>query len=250
MGGHQALRIDHYDWSGGREAMLRFGPATGPVVVVALPLFEEANRTRAFAVTICRALAKRGVASVLPDLPGQGESETPLESLSILDLQTAYDALITVPDSEGRRSYGVGIRSGALLDALGLLYGRWHLAPQDGSDLLRDLTRVKQMEIGQSRILGEDWFLDGSVPDEAPDPPVRIAGNFISTSALIDLTVKKPFDEAGIPRRVVRLDTDPKPADRHVPGTPLWRRAEPDNDSTLAALLADDIADWIASCEG
>jgi alpha-beta hydrolase superfamily lysophospholipase len=85
--------------------MLRFGPATGPVVVVALPLFEEANRTRAFAVTICRALAKRGVASVLPDLPGQGESETPLESLSILDLQTAYDALITVPDSEGRRSY-------------------------------------------------------------------------------------------------------------------------------------------------
>nr|WP_176498340.1 hypothetical protein [Sphingomonas sp. HMP6] len=230
--------------------MLRFGPATGPVVVVALPLFEEANRTRAFAVTICRALAKRGMASVLPDLPGQGESETPLESLSILDLQTAYDALIAVPDREGRRSYGVGIRSGALLDALGLLCGRWHFAPQDGSDLLRDLTRMKQMEIGPSRTLGEDWFLDGSMPEDAPDPPVRIAGNLISTSALMELTIKTPFAEAGIALRTVRLDTDPKPADRHVPGTPLWRRAEPDNDPTLATLLADDIADWVAACEG
>ncbi|WP_404370146.1 hypothetical protein AB5I39_01330 [Sphingomonas sp. MMS24-J45] len=230
--------------------MLRFGPATGPVVVVALPLFEEANRTRAFAVTICRALAKRGVASVLPDLPGQGESIASLGALSILDLQTAYDAMIAVPDREGRRSYGVGIRSGTLLDALGLLFGRWHLAPQDGSDLLRDLTRVKQMELGQSRTLDEHWYIDGSLPEEAPDPPVLIAGNLISVSALIELTVKTPFDEAGIPRRVIRLDTDPKPADRHVPGTPLWRRAEPDNDPALAAMLADDIADWIATCEG
>lgn len=230
--------------------MLRFGPATGPVVVVALPLFEEANRTRAFAVTICRALAKRGVASVLPDLPGQGESLVSLGALSILDLQSAYDALIAVPDREGRRSYGIGIRSGALLDALGLLFGRWHLAPQDGSDLLRDLTRVKQMELGQSRALEEHWYIDRSLPEDAPDPPVRIAGNLISVSALTDLTVKTPFDEAGIPLRTVRLDTDPKPADRHVPGTPLWRRAEPDTDPALAALLADDIADWIASCEG
>ena len=31
--------------------MIRFGPDTGPVVVAALPLFEEANRTRAFMVT-------------------------------------------------------------------------------------------------------------------------------------------------------------------------------------------------------
>jgi thioredoxin reductase len=38
--------IDRYDWAGGSEAMLRFGPATGPIVVLALPLFEEANRTR------------------------------------------------------------------------------------------------------------------------------------------------------------------------------------------------------------
>ncbi len=66
--------IDHYDWPGGREAMLRFGPTNGPVMIVAPPLFEEANRTRAFVVTILRALAERGIASALPDLPGTGES--------------------------------------------------------------------------------------------------------------------------------------------------------------------------------
>jgi HAD superfamily hydrolase (TIGR01509 family) len=40
--------------------MLRFGPAEGPLVVLAMPLFEEANRTRAFAVTLLRALAAAG----------------------------------------------------------------------------------------------------------------------------------------------------------------------------------------------
>ena len=200
--------------------MLRFGPEAGPIAVVALPLFEEANRTRAFAVTLCRLLAKRGVASVLPDLPGQGESLVPLETLSILDMQSAYDGLIAVPDREGRRSYGVGLRSGTLLDALGLLFGRWHFAPQDGSDLLRELTRVKQAETGRVQPLGEGWYFDGMLPEDAPDPPVTIAGNRLSTSLLTELTVKTPFDEPGIPRRVVRLDTDPKPADRHVPRHP------------------------------
>src|SRR3546814_8095624 len=80
----RAQMIGRYDWAGGTEAMLRFGPDTGPVVVLALPLFEEANRTRAFAVTMLRALAERGVASVLPDLPGQGRSEEHTSELQSL----------------------------------------------------------------------------------------------------------------------------------------------------------------------
>jgi hypothetical protein len=48
--------------------------------------------------------------------------------------------------------------------------------------------------------------------------------------------------------RTVRLDSDPMVADRHIDGAPLWRRSEPDNDIALAALLADDIAGWIATC--
>ena len=77
-----APRIDHYDWSGGREALLRFGPDTGPVVILALPLFEEANRTRTFAVGLLRRLAERGIAGLLPDVPGQGLASRPTTSRS------------------------------------------------------------------------------------------------------------------------------------------------------------------------
>ena len=55
------LGLAHYDGPRGREAMIRTGPANGPVALFALPLFEEANRTRSFAVTILRALADRGI---------------------------------------------------------------------------------------------------------------------------------------------------------------------------------------------
>ena len=60
--------IDHYDWVGGREAMMRFGPATGPVVVAVLPLFEEANRTRTFLSGVLRRLAERDIASARRNL--------------------------------------------------------------------------------------------------------------------------------------------------------------------------------------
>ena len=206
-----ALKIDHYEWSGGREAMLRFGPDSGPVVVVALPLFEEANRVRAFAVTICRALAKRGVASVLPDLPGQGESLVQTSDARIPAMRDAFGA---VPGQ-----YTVAFRSGALLDA-GDRQGRWHFAPQ-GAELLRELGRLQHFGGGD------------------------VAGNIVSPAMIADIEASR-LSRA----RVVRQAKDQAPADRHVPGAPLWRRAEPDNDPALAALLADDIADWIAACEG
>jgi len=48
--------------------------------------------------------------------------------------------------------------------------------------------------------------------------------------------------------RTVRLETEAKPADAKLPGSPLWRRAEPDNDIAFAQTIADDIAQWIATC--
>lgn len=205
--------IDHYDWSGGREAMLRFGPATGSVVVAALPLFEEANRTRTFVVTLLRALAERGIASALPDLPGQGESLVPTQAATIAGMRAAFAA---VPGD-----YTLAIRSGALLDA-GDRKGRWHFAPQQGGELLRELNRLRQAG-------GSDDF----------------GGNRLSAELLAEMEEASTADA-----RVVRHETDAKAADLKVPGAPLWRRAEPDNDPALAQLLADDIAAWVRECEG
>ncbi len=209
--------IGHYDWAGGREAMLRFGPATGPVVIAALPLFEEANRTRTFVVTILRLLAERGVAGALPDMPGQGESLVPTDEMRLTNLRSAFAAAAR---AAGTPALSIAIRSGALLDGEAILAGRWYFAPQSGPELIRELGRVRQAGGG------EDF-----------------GGNALAPEFLAELD-----DAATESARTVRIDRDPKDADLRVDAAPLWRRAEPDNDPARAALLADDIAAWVRAC--
>ena len=228
--------IDQYDWSGGREAMLRFGPTTGPVVIAAMPLFEEANRTRAFMVSILRALAERGIAGVLPDLPGTGESLTETENISLNDWTEAFSSLATQLGAE-TCVYGIAIRGGALLDAEAQLASRWHFAPVSGESLVRDLLRTRLTGSGKEGA-GEAIELSG--------PPVELAGNLVARTLLAQLKAASP--SATAPLRTVRLESDTQMADLKVPGAPLWRRSEPDNDPVLARLLADDIAAWIATC--
>lgn len=235
-----APRIDHYDWDGGREALLRFGPDTGPLIVAALPLFEEANRTRTFAVGLLRALAVRGMASVLPDIPGQGDSTASLAALTIPHMASALQAATSRNLNDGRRTYALGIRSGTLLDHCSSHSGRWQFAPQTGASVLRDLHRT--------------WRAAGHCGDCAAmmsgdTDPVEIAGNLLSIGMLSSLSAAIPFDPVDVPLRVLRLTTDPLPADRKIDASPLWRRAEPGNDPVLIRLLADDIAEWIATCE-
>lgn len=227
--------IDHYDWPGGREAMLRFGPAEGPVVVVAMPLFEEANRTRAFVVTMLRALANRGLASALPDLPGTGESLVSTAEARLAAMRQAFAAAArSLPFAT---TYGVALRSGALIDVEAQLDGRWHLAPTLGESVLRELVRTA--------IAADPQRTDIDQIDFDSPVPIEIAGNLISPALLGEIRAACP-----VSARIVRLLSDAGDADLKVEGAPQWRRAEPDNDPVLAALLADDIAAWVHACEG
>lgn len=228
--------IDSYDWAGGREAMMRFGPDTGPVVVAALPLFEEANRTRSFVVTILRLLAARGIAGALPDLPGQGESMLPTHRTSLLKMQDAFNFACDTFDRDGRACYALSIRSGALLDTLAPVAGRWHFAPMLGEKLLRELKRAA--------LAADPQRTDLDAPILGGDTPIEIAGNLLSPALLAELPTARPAPHA----RIVRLVTDSADAALKVEGSPLWRRAEPDNDPALATLLADDLAAWIRAC--
>lgn len=216
--------------------MLRFGPDTGPVVVVALPLFEEANRTRAFAVTILRALADRGIAGALPDLPGQGESLLPTHETDLTKLRAAFAAAVA---SLNTPVVTLAIRSGALLDTDAAVTARYHLSPMTGADLRRELIRARQASARES---GEPF--DPASLDTATDP-VELAGNLVSPTLLAQLIDATPSPDR---TRTVRLATEAKPADAKLPGTPLWRRAEPDNDPAFAQAVAEDIAHWIATC--
>lgn len=228
--------------------MMRLGPDTGPVVVMVLPLFEEANRTRAVAVATLRTLAGIGVAGVLPDLPGQGESLIPTHEATLPALREALSGAVDAIAAGGRAVYVAAIRSGALLDPLALARGRWHLSPQDGPALLRELTRIRQQEVGRDRPRGNPSCIGGPLPAASSGPPVSIAGNLISPRLLAALAGAIPDDASEVPRRVVRLDGDPRPAARHLNAPPPWRRAEPGGDDVLAQSLAADIADWIRAC--
>lgn len=213
--------IDHYDWAGGREAMLRLGPDAAPVVIVALPAFEEANRTRTFAIGIMRALAALGIGSVLPDLPGTNDSLRMTEDATLTGWRAAFAAAAR---KSGAR-WSLAIRSGALVDTEADLDGRWHLAPQSGAALHRELERLRHSGGG---MIGETT--------------VEIGGNRVSHHLLGELGTAVPSPDRV---RTVRLATDAQPADRKLDGPPLWRRAEPDNDPAFAAVLAADLADWV-----
>jgi hypothetical protein len=247
--------------------MLRFGPDTGPVVVVALPLFEEANRTRAFAVSILRALAERGIGGALPDLPGQCESLMSTHETDLAKLRAGFAAAVASfghphpsaasplppsPIGRGKEArsaervrvtspeiFTLAIRSGTLLDSDATVTARYHLSPMTGADLRRELVRARQASARES---GESF--DPASLDTATDP-VELAGNLVSPALLAQLTDATPSPEQ---TRTVRLATEAKPADAKLPGSPLWRRAEPDNDLAFANAVADDIAEWIATC--
>lgn len=220
-------RFETYDWSGGREAMLRFGPDTGPIVMAALPLFEEANRTRQLLVTILRALAAHGIGSVLPDFPGTGDSLVVTSDARLRDQRKAY---VDLARFLGRNTYGMSIRSGALFDIDAALLGRWQLSPQTGEDLMRELDRTR----ANTR--------------SAPTNETDYAGNALSRDMLTDLREATPYLGGGA-QRIVRLESDPREANVKYAASPLWRRSEPGNDIALAQILAADISQWIASCE-
>lgn len=207
--------IDHYDWPGGRETLLRFGSGR-PRVFLSLPLFEEYNRTRVFGVTLLRALADRGIGGLLPDWPGTGDSIVPTRDATLAAMRAACGALVAAHPG----IVGLSIRSGALIDGDAPVAGRWQLSPISGTDLARELDRQTSA--------------DGT-----------IAGNRIARTLLDALIAAQPGAA-----RIVRHDSDPRPADLTLAGSPLWRRAEPGNDPDLAARLADDIATWIDPCAG
>lgn len=227
--------IESYAWRGPddfgqREAMLRFGPEDAPLVLVLPPLFEEANRTRYFLVEIMRALAVHGIASILPDLPGTNDSPIPTVDARFGDWQKAIAALPAPVLT-------VSLRGSALLDGFAATEFHWRLAPETGARLLRDMIRATAITAG---------IKAGEVEATARTEPTALAGNIVHHTLFTALENAVPTDTGVI--RTLRLEDDAGNADARVAGTPLWRRAEPDHDADLAAVVVADIAQWMTSC--
>lgn len=230
-------RIEYYHWAGGREALLRFGPERGMLgtVVLAPALFEEANRLRSFTVALMRALAARGVASALPDLPGQGESIWKTEHAALDKWRTA----IAAATASLGKPHLFAIRGGTLLDGECQAAGRYHFAPVPGGDLVRDLIRSRQISAQEN----DEPFNPEDV--RPPGPPVELAGNILSRWLIDDLKSAMPRSAD----RVARPETDARHADLRLTGTALWRRPHPADDHELIHSVASDILHWIEQCD-
>lgn len=215
------------------EHHLRIDPAGAPraTVLIVPPLFEEANRTRRTLVLAMRALAAQGFAVLLPDLPGQNESLVPLEEA---DLTRWRDALADI-DIDGPLIVA-SIRGGTLIDQGIKAAAWWRLAPVGGASLLRTLMRAR---VSADREAGIATSLD-SLQAEAQAAPLLLAGNNLSPAMVAELGAAEAQPVA--PLRSIGLGAD------GIAGTPLWLRAEPGEDATMAQAMADDIAAWSTTC--
>jgi hypothetical protein len=205
-----------YCWRGGTEMLLRHGAGL-PITLLVLPaLFEEGNRMRRFTVSVMRTLAARGIGTILPDLPGTGESITDLAAVALQDWHDAVSELV------GACSGSIAIRGGALLDA-GVPH-RWRLAPETGERLLRDMTRATAFSEGVPV---------STIDILARAAPTRLAGNLINPELYKSLHEAAPIGGAYV---------------TSVEGQKLWRAAEPGDDPEFVGRVAQDIIGWATAC--
>jgi hypothetical protein len=189
-------------------------------VAVFEPFFEECNRTRRLLSEMSRALTSHGIVLQFVELPGTGESLIEIADVRLADWRRASsDVIDTI-----KPIVIASLRGGALLDGAGDAQGWWRFAPETGSRIVRDLRRTQ--------LAGEGTKL--------------YAGNALSDDFLTDLESATPAPLTHL--RTLRLESDAADADHKIAGSPLWRRAEPGEDTELAASLAIDLAEWTRTC--
>lgn len=217
------------------DHQLRIDPAGRPraTVLIAAPLFDEANRLRRTLVLAMRALAADGFAAVLPDLPGQNESLVALEAVDLSLWQDAFAAKAAAIDGP---VIVASVRGGALIDHRVEADAWWRLAPVGGASLLRTMMRAR---VTADREAGLASSLE-SLQDDAKAAPLLLAGNALSPAMVDQLAhaEARPVE----PLRALGLGPD------GIAGTPLWLRAEPGEDAAMASAIAADISAWSQTC--
>ncbi len=178
-------------------------------------------------VDVMRALADQGYHTTLPDLPGTGESLTPLHKTTFSDWR---GALAAAAEMVGRPLLIASCRTGCLIDDAAQARHVWRCAPETGARLVRDLMRT--------RLTGASPDTDGGM--------VTLAGHVLQQSLIDELAQKSPVPLPSL--RTARLTTDAADADVRLLGSPVWRRSEPGDDPALQSSMTQDLLAWAAQC--
>ncbi len=219
-----------------QDLCVRLGDGAAVTLLVLPALFEEANRMRRFTLSVMRGLHAHGLGTILPDLPGTGESLRDPVDIRFEDWAEAVAAYAKDIRQREGQCLTLAIRGGALLD--GAADDGWRLAPETGERLLRDMVRATA--------------LSGDVSASALDAQARaqqttLAGTILSPALYAGLHA------ATLPagrRRTARLTGDTAPADIALDGARLWRAAEPGDDLALVTAAVADVAAWVSQCVG
>ncbi len=224
-----------YEFADRKEFCLSIAAQSSRRVMLVPPLFDEMNRMRTMLVDVMRSLEALGVGSFLPDLPGTNESLIPLEQVTLSDWQKAIETCA----AQHKISHIASFRGGVLTAANMKTAEHWIFTPAKGATILRTMLRTKvaaDREAGLTTSLAE-------LASRAGAGPLELAGNIIGPDLFAQLNA------ADIPdlkhQRIVRLESDSKPADGQITGSALWLRAEPDDDPAMSSAIAQDIANWI-----
>jgi hypothetical protein len=226
-----------YDMGFQEEQVVGFGNAHAKrKILIIPPLFDEINRVRRMLVVAMRDLAARGVATVLPDLPGCNESLTPMPEQ---DLERWRAAVVWAAEQLDV-THIAAIRGGALVDGALPQLPHWRLAPVKGTLLLKTMMRTR---IAGDKEAGITTSID-TLMAEARNSRVELSGHVLNPKMVEQLNVCEPAILPNVRTVTLGDGTD------MISGSALWLRAEPQEDAAMSAAIASDLDRWSASCGG
>ena len=220
---------------------MRRGPVGGVPLLILPALFEEMNRTRRLIALTTAMLARAGVRSWLPDLPGTGDHEDGPEAKDLPRWRAAMLALAGIAAS-GRPLHLLAVRGGALLADAVPGASLYRIAPQTGERALRDLWRARaatERETGGGATVAT---LDATSRGGA----AVVAAGYRIESRFADQLRAAPLPAPAVPTRTAATAAAPG-VDVVLGGPLVWRQAEPADEAALAHAIAADWLAWIAT---
>lgn len=219
-----------YDFGGQSEFCLCFGERyAARTIIIIPPVFDEMNRTRRMLVEVMRALAGRGVCSLLPDLPGLNESLADISKQTVGTWRRALEEAVV----QLNPTHIVSLRGGTLIGDVADM-PTLRLAPVKGASLLKTMLRsrlVADKEAGINSTIE-------SLMTTAKSGLLELSGYNLSNEMLQSLQDAAPATSYQF-QEITLADID---------GTPLWLRAEPQDDARMSAAFADKLDVWSATC--
>lgn len=201
------------------EYALAFDKGRATRLLIVPALFDEGNKLRRFTAEVMRRLARVGIDSVLPDLPGCNESRQPLEHQDPSDWLDA----MTAAARHYRATHVLGMRGGCLFTPR-ITRQRptcLHYAPVKAASILRQMVRARMLS---SREAGREESRD-ALAEMAIARGITLAGYRLGADFYRHFEPMVPGEASVI-------------AQDEVGGPGLWLRAEPDDNAAQADALA------------